>query len=82
MVSVTSAMALMSRLTVGDSYWFLGIVLGLLGHERHQQMSSSRVVAALPPAASHAARDSIGGAVEVAGHQGPVGHQLVADARA
>ncbi len=48
----------------------------------HQQISSSKVVAALPPAAAHAARDSIGGAVEVAGRMGPAGHQLVADASA
>ena len=31
MVIVATAMALMSRLSVGDSYWFVGIVLALLG---------------------------------------------------
>ncbi len=132
MVIVAAAMALMSRLSVGDSYWFVGIVLALLGlgistamapatesimgslplgkagvgsamndttrqvggalgvavlgsltaASYHQQVASSKVVAALPPAAAHAARDSIGGAVEVAGHLGPAGHQLVADASA
>ena len=132
MVIVAAAMALMSRLSVGDSYWFVGIVLALLGlgiatamapatesimgslplgkagvgsamndttrqvggalgvavlgsltaASYHQQVGSSKIVGALPPVAAHAARDSIGGAVEVARHLGPAGHQLVADASA
>ncbi len=31
LVIVAAALALMSRLAVGDSYWFVGLVLGLLG---------------------------------------------------
>jgi EmrB/QacA subfamily drug resistance transporter len=132
MVIVAAAMALMSRLSVGDSYWFVGIVLTLLGlgispamapatesimgslppgkagvgsamndttrqvggalgvavlgsltaASYHSHMSSSKALASLPPAAAGAAKDSIGGAVEVANKLGPTGHQLVADASA
>jgi EmrB/QacA subfamily drug resistance transporter len=62
----------------------LGVaVLGsLTAAAYHQQIASTKSVAALPPAAAHAARDSIGGAVEVARHMGVAGQQLVADASA
>ncbi len=62
----------------------LGVaVLGsLTAASYHQHISSSATLAGLPPAAAQAAHDSIGGAVEVAGHLGVAGHQLVADASA
>ena len=132
LVTVACALALMSRLSVGSSYWFVGVVLAVLGlgiatamapatesimgslppgkagvgsamndttrqvggalgvavlgsltaASYHHQIASSKVLAALPPAAAQAAHDSIGGAVQVAGHLGAAGHQLVADASA
>ncbi len=62
----------------------LGVaVLGsLTAAAYHEQFGATKSVAALPPAAAHAARDSIGGAVEVAEHMGAAGQQLVADASA